>query len=68
MWECEQCRKKHSDKTMAVDVRFGYVDSAEVKKGSDPYDAFNTEEGWGPLCPDCAIAYIKGEEVGSDRV
>lgn len=60
MWKCEMCKKKFSDKTMAVEVRFGYVDKDEVKKeGNDQYDAFYTENAWAPLCDDCAVAYIK---------
>jgi len=47
---------------MAVEVRFGYVDSEEVAKSKDQYMAFNTDTAWAPLCDECATAYIKGEK------
>lgn len=62
MWKCEACSKEFDDKTAAVEVRFGYVDSEEAAKSKDQYMAFNTENAWAPLCNDCAIAYIKGEK------
>ncbi|MBI4824122.1 MAG: hypothetical protein HY805_07850 [Nitrospirae bacterium] len=65
MWKCELCRKEFNYDTMAIDLRFGYVDSEEVKSGTDPYDAFATEEGIGPICNDCAIAYIRGEKINA---
>ena len=60
MWKCEACRKEFDDKTTAVEVRFGYVDSEEASKSKDQYMAFNTENAWAPLCDYCAIKYIKG--------
>ncbi|PIU83683.1 MAG: hypothetical protein COS68_02745 [Elusimicrobia bacterium CG06_land_8_20_14_3_00_38_11] len=63
MWKCEKCGEKFDDETMAVDVRFGYVDEDEAKKeGNDQYDAFETENAWAPLCDDCAVKYIKTGE------
>lgn len=63
MWKCEKCGKKFNNETMAVDVRFGYVDEDEAKKeGNDQYDAFCTENAWAPLCDDCAVEYIKKGE------
>lgn len=62
MWHCEICKQKFNDKTMAVEVRFGYVDSEGAAKDGDQYMAFNTENSWVPLCNECAIAYIKGEK------
>jgi hypothetical protein len=62
MWKCEMCGKEFDDNTMAIDLRFGYVDSGEVRSGAEPYNAFAIEEGVGPVCDNCAIAYIKGEE------
>ena len=67
MWKCELCRKEFEDDTMAIDLRFGYVDPEEIKSGTAPYNAFATEEAIGPLCDDCAIAYIKGEEINATR-
>lgn len=61
MWKCESCNRKFNDKTFAVEVRFGLIDSEEAKKIKDQYMAFNTENAWAPLCDDCAISYIKGE-------
>ncbi|MBI5188439.1 MAG: hypothetical protein HZA07_05135 [Nitrospirae bacterium] len=52
---------------MAVEVKFGYVDSEDAAKDGDQYMAFNTENAWAPLCDDCAIAYIKGEKVYVSR-
>ena len=46
MWHCEICKQKFNDKTMAVEVRFGYVDSEETAKDGDQYMAFNTENAW----------------------
>lgn len=63
MWKCELCKKGFSEETMAIEIRFGYVDSKEVMEGKDQYSAFYTENGWAPLCDDCAIAYINGESV-----
>ena len=60
MWKCERCGKKFGEGTMAVEVRFGYVDSEEVAKSKDQYMAFNTDTAWAPLCDECATAYIKG--------
>jgi hypothetical protein len=51
---------------MAVEVRFGYVDTEKAAGNGDQYMAFNTEDAWAPLCDDCAIAYIKGEKIGPD--
>jgi len=62
MWKCESCGKKFNEKTTAIEVRFGYVDSDKVSKDGDQYMAFYTENAWAPLCDDCAIAYIKGEK------
>ncbi len=59
MWKCELCENEFDDETIAIEVRFGYVDSEEVAKGKDQYMAFNTENAWSPLCEDCSIAYIK---------
>jgi hypothetical protein len=61
MWKCEACRKKFDDETTAVEVRFGGVDSKEIRKRGNQYDAFYTKSAWAPLCDDCAIAYIRGE-------
>jgi hypothetical protein len=52
---------------MAIDLRFGYVDPEEIKNGTEPYNAFATEEAIGTICDDCAIAYIKGEEINAAR-
>ncbi|MEK7846947.1 MAG: hypothetical protein AAB257_08300 [Nitrospinota bacterium] len=62
MWKCEACKKDFSGETMAVEVRFGYIDDEMAKKDGDTYMAFTTENAWAPLCDDCAIAYIKGEK------
>lgn len=62
MWKCEKCSKKFKENVMAVDVRFGYVDSEEAKERKDQYNAFQTEQSWGPLCDNCAIEYIKTGE------
>lgn len=62
MWKCEICKRKFKYKITAIEVRFGYVDTNEAKKTGDQYNAFYTENAWAPLCDDCAIAYIKGEE------
>lgn len=67
MWKCEMCKQKFNDETMAVEVKFGYVDSEDAAKDGDQYMAFNTESAWAPLCDDCAIAYIKGEEINVSR-
>jgi hypothetical protein len=61
MWRCEACSKEFDDKTTAVEVRFGYVDSEEAVKSKDQYMAFNTENAWAPLCNECAMDFIKGE-------
>lgn len=61
MWRCESCDKKFDEKTMAVEVRFGYVDSEKITENKDQYMAFITENAWSPLCDNCATAYIKGE-------
>ena len=61
MWKCEACRKKFDDEITAIEVRFGGIDSKEIRKGEDQYDAFYTKSAWTPLCDDCAIAYIRGE-------
>jgi len=62
MWKCEACHKEFDAKTMALEVKFGYVDSDEAKKYDDQYMAFQPEQGWSPLCNSCAIGYItKGE-------
>lgn len=65
MWKCEACRKEFDDITTAVEVRFGHVDSEEVVKDGDQYMAFITGSAWAPLCDDCAIAYIKGENIAT---
>ncbi|MBI4722640.1 MAG: hypothetical protein HY769_06555 [Candidatus Stahlbacteria bacterium] len=62
MWKCEICHKEFDDEITAIEVRFGYVDSEKVPKDGDQYMAFYTKNAWAPLCDDCAIAYIKGEE------
>jgi len=62
MWKCERCGKKFKDNVLALDVRFGYVDSEKAKERGNQYDAFYTENAWGPLCDDCAIEYIKSGE------
>jgi len=62
MWECELCHKKLRDKVMAIELKFGYVDSKEAKEKGNQYDTFYPEEGIGPVCDDCAIDYIKGEK------
>lgn len=63
MWKCELCKKEFDDETMAIEVRFGYVDSEQIKKDRGQYAAFTTENAWAPLCDDCAVAYIKGEKA-----
>jgi hypothetical protein len=30
MWKCERCNNIFDDKTTAIEVRFGYVDSEET--------------------------------------
>lgn len=32
MWKCELCKKEFDDETIAIEVRFGYVDSEELAK------------------------------------
>lgn len=59
MWKCEKCEVKFEDDVMAADVRYGYINSEQAKKRGDQYSAFQTEQGWGPLCAECAIIYIK---------
>ena len=61
MWKCEICKKEFDEKTIAVEVKFGYVDGKIAAKDGQ-YMAFSTENSWAPLCDDCAIAYIKGEK------
>jgi hypothetical protein len=61
MWRCELCRKEFNESVMAVEVKFGFVDCKKAAKEKDQYMAFNTENSWAPLCDDCAISYIKGE-------
>jgi len=68
MWKCEMCKKEFDDKVMAIEVRFSYVDSEEAAKDEDQYMAFNTENAWAPLCEDCAIAYIKGDETNESKI
>ncbi len=68
MWKCELCQKEFDDETMAVEVRFGYVDSEEAAERGDQYDAFYPESGFAPLCDDCAVAHIKGEETPAPSV
>lgn len=53
---------------MAVEVRFGYVESEKASKNGYQYMAFNIESAHSPLCDDCTIAYIKEEEVGAIKV
>lgn len=62
MWKCEKCGEKFKNETMALDVRFGFVDEEEAKEKSNQYDAFQTDQGWGPLCDNCATEYIKNGE------
>lgn len=62
MWKCELCGKEFDAETVAVEVRFGYVDTEKAAENGDQYMAFSTENAWAPLCEDCAIAYIKGQE------
>jgi hypothetical protein len=62
MWRSESCSKEFDEKTTAIEVRFGYVDSEEAAKSKDQYMAFNTDTAWAPLCDECATAYIKGEK------
>jgi len=64
MWKCELCGKKAPDTKMAIELKFGYVDSDLAKHEKDQWWAFCTEEGLGPICDDCAIGYIKGEIHG----
>ncbi len=60
MWKCEKCEEIFDNETMAVEVRFGYIDEDEAKKkDNNQYDAFYTEQAWAPLCDDCAIDFIK---------
>ncbi|MBE0415072.1 MAG: hypothetical protein IBX36_00820 [Dehalococcoidia bacterium] len=62
MWKCELCHKEFDEETMAIELKFGYVDGEEAKERGDQYDAFYTEEAIAPICDDCAITYIKGEK------
>lgn len=66
MWKCYLCKKEFEDDEMAIELRFGYISSEDVKSEKDYYDAFCSEEAILPLCDDCAIAYIKGEKIGAD--
>jgi len=68
MWKCEMCKQKFDEEIMAVEVRFGYVDSDELAKDGDQYMAFNTENAWAPLCATCAIAYIKGDQINEPKI
>lgn len=68
MWKCELCGKEFDEETIAVEVRFGYVDREEVAKAGNQYMAFNTENTWAPLCDSCAIAYIKGEKINEPKL
>lgn len=62
MWKCKLCQRECDDETLAVEVRFGYVDSEEAAERGDQYDAFYPDSGFAPLCYDCAVAYINGDE------
>lgn len=68
MWKCEMCKQKFDEEIMAIEIRFGYVDSEDVAKGKDQYMAFNTENAWAPLCDDCAIAYIRDEKTDATKI
>lgn len=61
-WECELCKKEFDIETIAIEVKFGYVDTEEAHKSKDQYNAFYTESAIAPLCDDCAIMYIKGDK------
>ncbi len=62
MWNCELCKKVFNEDTMAIELKFGYIDGKEAREKGDQYNAFYTEEAIGPICDGCAIAYIKGEK------
>lgn len=68
MWKCELCKKEFDEGTMAIEIRFGYVDGEEALKRGNQYDGFYTENAIGPVCDDCAIAYIKGETISVTKV
>jgi ribosome-binding protein aMBF1 (putative translation factor) len=68
MWKCELCGKEFNDETMAVEVRFGYVDSEESINKGNQYDGFFTESAIAPICDDCAITYIKGEKINETKI
>ncbi len=68
MWRCELCKKEFDDRTIAIEVRFGYVDSEEVIERGKQYDAFHTESAIAPLCEGCAIAYIKGGKIHGPKI
>ncbi len=46
MWKCESCHKEFEDKTMALEVKFGYVNEDDAKKYTSFYirqnNAFNS--------------------------
>jgi len=63
MWKCELCNRKFNEDIMAIELKFGYLDSEQAKEEECQHNAFYTEEAVGPICDDCAIAYIKGEEI-----
>lgn len=64
MWKCELCRKEFGEDIMAIELKFGYMDN---KKHEKQYDDFYTEEAIGPICNNCAIAYIKGNEINVSK-
>lgn len=61
MWKCHFCRKSYDDSKMAIELRFGFIDSEAVKEEEDYWHNFYPEDGILPVCDDCAISYIKGE-------
>lgn len=68
MWRCELCKGEIDDEIIAIEVRFGYVDSEEAIERGNQYDGFYTESAIAPICEDCAIAYIKGEKIHGAKV
>ena len=63
MWKCEMCKNEFNDDIIAIEVKFGYIDSDLADKMHDQYFAFNSESSWAPLCDNCAVKFIKGENI-----
>lgn len=62
MWKCALCRREFSEDTMAIELRFGYVDRDEII-GEESCEGFYPEEAIAPICDDCAVSYIRGAEA-----